>query len=224
MSKLKLNLKIQKKKKNFEYLFKLSNNKILIKDYKNKYVTYSYKTDELKPIKDYFTISNHCFSNSICVINENQIAIYYSKDGKLFGENGFILFYDIKNLKEIKTLKLGNYERGNEMILINNNLIVELNNKLILIDINNTNKKKELYFEHNASYMNKLNEKTFLVGALKYIYQFEIKDEKITLKGEREHPNKNKWITYDNIINYPGNKIIVEEIKGEDYVLVIYGS
>ena len=209
---------------NFEYLFKLSNNKILIKNYKNEYATYSYKTYELKTIKDYFTISNYHFSKSICVINENQIAIYYSKDGKLFGENGFILFYDIKNLKEIKTLKLGNYERGNEMILINNNLIVELNDKLILIDINNTNKKKELKFEHNASYMNKLNEKTFLVGARDYIYQFEIKDEKITLKGEREHPNKNKWITYDNIINYPGNKIIVEEIKGEDYVLVIYGS
>ena len=41
------------------------------------------------------------------LINENEIALSYDEDGKIYGSWGFLMFYDLKNFKEIKTLKLG---------------------------------------------------------------------------------------------------------------------
>jgi len=60
----------------------------------------------------------------ICNINDSEIAIYYYKDGKLYGYNAFLLFYDKLYYEKIKTLKLGDGQEGNFIKLIDENTLV----------------------------------------------------------------------------------------------------
>ena len=41
--------------------------------------------------------------NALCQINENEIAFYCTKYGKLFGYNAYVIFYDIENNSDNKS-------------------------------------------------------------------------------------------------------------------------
>ena len=200
-----------------DYIYKILSNKILIQKYENFYV-YSYEGGELIENIN-FEIKNIEFEN-VCAINENEIAIYYSKKGKLYGENAFILFYDIKNNKEIQILKLGNYNNGRQMLLFDEyNLIVERNHKLVLIDPIKKTIKKEFKQERDGSFkkMIALNAKSFLViDNDDYLYEYEIKNSTINLISSKVL--EEKLGCFDK---YPDNGFIASEFL--DKHIFIYG-
>ena len=152
--------------------------------------------------------------NALCQINENEIAFYCTKYGKLFGYNAYVIFYDIENNKEIKSLKLGNWkdddsnwDDGNIKIFLakENCIIVKLNDKLELIDTKSRNVQKTIKFVNNIKNVICLNNYYFLI--LNYfndLLQYEI--ETFKLKSEKEIEN-------NFIEKYPGNKLILANKK-----------
>lgn len=110
--------------------------------------------------------------NALCQINENEIAFYCTKYGKLFGYNAYVIFYDLENNKEIKSLKLGNWkdddnnwDDGNIKIFLakENCIIVILNDKLELIDTKSRSVQKTIKFIYNIRNVICLNNYYFLI-------------------------------------------------------------
>ena len=127
----------------YEYsrMKKLSNSKILFLHNSNRvadiYLFKKGKEVEHKFINecdlDYITFGLTYLE--VCAIDENKIAIYYKKDGIITGYNAFLSFYNISN-KENHQIKLGDYQNGNTMFLVDNKIILFKNYKFVLIDIN----------------------------------------------------------------------------------------
>jgi len=108
-------------------IYKISEKRI-ITSYYEKFQFYSYEKGKLMSKKNIEVVK--CIYD-ICNINDSEIAIYYYKDGKFYGYNAFLLFYDILYYEKIKTLKLGDGEKGNLIKLINENtLILDRNSKM----------------------------------------------------------------------------------------------
>ena len=210
-------------------IYKISNKKILIKYIVDKYSSqynfeiYSYEKGKLIYDKR-FSIYEFL---DLCIINEKEIIIYYYEYGKYYGFNAFLVFYDITNdnileYKEMKILKLGDYNDGDNICLINNNyVIVELDNKLLLVDIINFKINKSFKISYNINKIIRLNEKTFIIhevkssGNNKYyslLHHYEIENNnKIKLIKEKNFPSEIIFIG-----KYPGNKLIIaygNEIK-----------
>ena len=187
----------------YSHLYCLLNEKFLLSDWnydseKNIFKILSYENDKIQETKTFDKKIDNI--QNICAINENEIAIYYYKDGRIYGYNSFLLFYDINNCKEIKTLKLGNYEWSDTLLLIKDVLIVELNKKIALLDIKNKTIKKELKLEIGSK-MLLLNDNVFLDCGHK-IKQYKLVDFNIKLIAETKLSN--------NIVDkYPGNQLIV---------------
>ena len=194
-------------------VYKLLNNKFLLYDKDIDFEIFSYENGKLTDCKKKFKIKecNSGFRN-LCVIDENEIVIYYYK-GKLFGDNALLLFYDIKNTKNIKTLKLGSHDTGEEIFLANqNNLVVERNKKIMLIDPQKKVIIGELKNEISLYNAISLNDKIFLGSNGRIIYQCQIKNNKIELIEEEKIKN-------DLIIKYPDNKLMISYNK----TISIYG-
>ena len=198
----------------YGHLYSLFNEKFLSSDWnydsdKNTFKILSYKNEKIEETKSFEKKIENI--ENICAINENEIAIYYYKDGRVYGQNGFLLFYDMNNCKEIKTLKLGNYEWGDDLYLVKDHLIVDINKKILLIDIKNRVIKKELKFNISGDVLH-LNDSVFLEYGHK-VNQYKFVDSSIKLIAETKLSN--------NIIDkYPGNLLIVE-YKNRIY---IYGQ
>ena len=141
---------------------------------------YSYKEGKIE--KDfYFDINDITFFN-LCESSEKEIAIYHKKKGKIYGQNAYIKFYDIKDNKKIKTLKLGDHKSGEKLLFIDkNNLAVEFNNKILLIDPIKKTIRNELKHIDDKVFRNMclLNGKTFLVSSYSGLYQYELNKNKI---------------------------------------------
>jgi len=205
---------VKAKKKSFEIIkdfndfsykniYKISEEMVVITDY-NCFKFYFYKKGELisKNRKEYI---NHIYD--LCCINNREIAIYYYKNGKLFGFNAFLLFYDIKYYEKNKTLKLGDGQSGKLIKLVNKNtLILDRNSKIVIIDAMNRIVKKEIKFEYNIFSIILLNENNFLIGTYDSIYQCEINNFHFTLKEKKD-------IEFNFIDKYPGNKLIIYKDK-----------
>jgi len=194
-------------------IYKITNEKFLIIN--DIAYIYSYGNEKLIEecsikIKDKFYVIN------ACSINENEIVIYCTKKGKIYGENAFLLFFNIKN-EELKKLKLGDHDDGGQMLLFDkNNLIVERKGKLVLIDPIKKNIKKEFknVRDKNFERMILLNNKTFLiVDSDNNLYQYEINNNKINLISEKQLENSG---CFDK---YPYNAFIAKNGKE----IVIYG-
>lgn len=147
---------------------------------------------------------------NICSLNEKEIAIYYCKAGKIYGWNAFITFYDIIKDLKIKTLKLGGYDNGSEIILFDeNNLIVEHNHKLVLFDP--IQKFIKLSINHGRERrihsMIPLNYKQLLTVDSDYYYLYEIEKDKI------KYIYKMLGRAPSNLKKYPDNKFITNELK-----------
>jgi hypothetical protein len=145
----------------------------------------------------------------LCQINENEIAVYSYKDGKLFGSNAFLYFYNIKDTKLIKNLKLGGYDSGSKIFLANkNNLIVERNRKLMIIDPKNRVILKEFKteFEYSIDKIIRLNDNAFLAVDGSEIYQYEIANNKIKFIEKKKIKN-------EIIEKYPDNQLLISYNK-----------
>ena len=165
---------------------------------------YSYNKGKLISIDREENIDSIC---DLCYINNSEIAIYYYKDGKLFGFNAFLLFYDIIYYKKNKTLKLGDRAWGKHIKLVNENtLILERNSKIVIIDAKNRIVKKEIKFEYYKRSIILLNENNFLIESDNRIYQCEIINFHFALKEKKD-------INFDFIDKYPGNKLIISKDK-----------
>ena len=139
--------------------------------------------------------------NELCVINEKEFAVYYTREGKIYGNNAFLDFYDITRGQLIKTLKLGDGDSGSHIFLANkNNLILDRNNKLVLIDPKKKIIKKEIKYEDSFSSFLPLNEKVFLIDNYG-LEQYEFENEnQFKLKGKKD-------FDYSLFGKYPDNKI-----------------
>ena len=93
------------------------------------------------------TIGNNIYVSNALEINEDEIVIYCTKSG-LIGDTDFLLFYDIKNNNEKKSLKLGNSSSSTTDIkLINqNHFIIAFGSKIFVIDIKN----RKIIHEHKT--------------------------------------------------------------------------
>ena len=118
-------------------VWKLSNNKILIKDL-DEYLLYLFQNGRLVFNKK-ITIGNNIFAYDALEINEDEIVFYCDKKG-LIGESRFLLFYDIKNNIEKKSLKIGNFYTNDTFdirIINQNHFIIAFDRKIFVIDKKN---------------------------------------------------------------------------------------
>ena len=199
--------------KNFDKIYKLSNERIILKYYDidnkiEKLEIYLYEKDNLIESGIKFEIPKKYIFNDLCEINENEIGIYCCKNGKMQKSNGCLIFYEIKNNKKIKELKLGDTYRGKALFLFNEDILfVKSDKKFLLVDI----KKREIKIEIKSNFRIRsfisLNKNTFLIENFSAIYQFEIENlKKITLKWMKtglqffliKKCHENKLITANN--------------------------
>ena len=151
----------------FHKIYKLFNDRIIT--YRNgirqQFEIYSYKEGKLS--RRYFFDLCEDMNKlpriaDICGLNEGGSIIYYYTQGKLFGHNAYLQFIN-KFYSDMKKLKLGDrddLDNENHMLLIDqNNLIVELNRKFLLIDTKNAIIKNEFKFK-------------FLIAVLSYMILF----------------------------------------------------
>ena len=204
-------------KKNFDKIYKLSNDRILLKYYdinnKNeKFEIYLYEKGKLVDSKITFEIKSEYIFNDLCEINKNEIVIFCFKEGK---NRSYLIFYDIKNNKKIKELKLGDTYRGKALFLLNEDaLVVKCEKKLILVDIKKRDIKKDLQLGFRIRSVISLNNKIFLIENFSSIFQLEIENlNKIIFKG------KKTGLQFLLIKKYPENKLITSNGKE----IIIYG-
>ena len=166
-----------------------------------KYDIYSYENGKL-----FFNKTNNIkektYSFKICIINENEVAFTIFNDA-LFGSINYhyVLFYNLKKNKKIKTLNGDMYKIN----LINKNIFscITFDNEFILIGIDKKNILKKIKFENYFDYLIPFTEKIFLICGADSIYQYIIKDgNDIILKQELK-------IQYDTIKKYINNEIII---------------
>ena len=213
---------IEKKiRDNIFNLYKLSNDKFLSVLYEKtlqKSITilkiYPFKDGE---IKDNYIIIIEKEDLDIYVVDENQVALSFIQKG-IFGYNTFIIFYDIKNDKQIKSLKFDD---------LNNIDIFSLNSEYAILrkEEINTNKKVMILFNKKKYKIEEeillddlfyslipLNDKYFLTFDKKNrkINQYEFimnNKNKIKLKEVKEIKDKDNIYSFGK---YPGNKIYLE--------------
>jgi len=131
--------------KEYKKIIKITKEKICISC--DEYmILYEYNDNKLTEIKEFqLPIKNYFSMDRCCPINEKEIAIIYILDGKIYGLNSFLIFYDIEKFKEIKTLKLGDGYGSKDICFINENYIVaSVWNGLRIINIKDKKISKEI--------------------------------------------------------------------------------
>ena len=190
---------IQEVKENIYNMFKASEGTIMIRKYSDEFNFYTYEQGIIYLNKSR-TVVNNIYD--LCSVGKDEIAIYYYKEGKIFGYNAFLLFYDIEYFCDLKTLKLGDGERGNTIKLVNKyTLLLDRNNRIVIIDVKNRCVKKEIKIDYSISDIIPLNEEICLMRKSNTIIQFEIYNFNLTEKY-------GKNISSSSVEKYPGNKII----------------
>ena len=229
---------IWKLDKKSNYIQKLSTTKLLISIKKDKSgrenELYTYDKDKLIFYKNINKIYKERpnrkyqgdYAKNICHINGDEFILYVNKKGKLYGRNECLIFYDMKNNKEIKSLKVGKGENSNNMVLVNKeNLLVEGEKSTILVNVKKRKITKELEFGIELYCVIILNEKSFLsyrlldeVSEEGYLEQYEFQDsDNILLKEKKEF---NYELSYKFVSKYSGNKVV---IYNNNKKITIYG-
>ena len=143
--------------------------------------------------------------DSVCQINENEIAVTCWESRKFFGNNYFLIFYDINKKTEIQTIDIG----GKLCLLNENYLIVASTSRIYLIDLEKHKILTKILAKYSKSKkysLVKLKEDSFLIIA-DNIYQYDVKNEKIIYKG--------LYIFNANLaIMISKNKLLLENLSG----------
>ena len=210
----------------YSKIYKLSEKEIFTnRDYStNEFPVFIYENNELKKNGEF--VIKFKFYRALSVINKNEFAIYHWREGRIYGDNAFITFYDTKSRKETFTINLGNFSNGWQMILGDeNNIIVEFNKNLLVINVNNKKiitkyEIKELKVDDvlDCGPIIALSESSFIVG-LRFeiiLFDFYFKD-KIKIYDKKCSRNEDQCY---KMVKYPGNKLIITE---NGNTLVIYG-
>ena len=205
-------------------ILKLKNNKILfkyVKFEKSFFKIYSYSNGKLTDDNLIINMEDYPIYD-YCQVNEDEIGISTDKKGKLFGVSDLLIFYDIKNNRIIKNLKVGKGQNRGVLYLANKDyLFVEGDKKILLVDIKDRSIKQEIKIEQSPSRIFDsiddiicLNDKKFLIVVSDTIYQYEFNSSKTIILKEQIKNISNL------IIKYPGNKLIMIEKKNN---INIYG-
>ena len=191
-------------------IFKASEKLIITSEGKVLQV-YSYENSTLIS-KDKAVVIDNIYG--IRAVSNDEIAIYYYKEGKIYGWNAFLLFFDIYYYQDNKTLKLGDGEKGGCIeIFDKNTLLLDRNQKIILIDTRNKIVKNEFKIDLYIDSIIKLNEQMLLVRNNRRIIQYEIHCFDL-----REICQK--YIDVNFFWKYPENKLIISN----DKEIIIYKS
>ena len=151
----------------------------------------------------------------ICQINDNEFVFYAKQKGVIYGENDYLIFYDIQTDRKIKKLKVGKGKNIGDMMLINKNYLIILGDeyKIKLIDVKNKVKINKFNLEiEDFDNLILLNDKKFL-NISSELEQYEL-DNSNTIQLKEK-----KKIDKELISKYPGNKLIVYSEKK----IIIYG-
>ena len=154
----------------------------------------------------------------ICKINENEVGVSISKSYP-FVTKYYLLLYDIKTDKVIKTLTVDKEIQGLKLIN-NNNLLLWDEKKLFLIDTNKNIIAKKI--APKESYIEKiipLNDNKILLYFTEgeTVYQYKIEDRKDII-FEQEKLMNIKYIL--ELIKYVDNKIIAIGWKNRDKIII----
>lgn len=170
----------------------------------DKYL-YKYEKGQLISYKKLNDLYKKKKIKMISQINFNEYALLSKKTGKIYGENDYIIFYDMITDKELKKLKIGKAERYGKIFLLNkDNLIALRENSIILIDTHQRNIKRIFTCDIDIDEFTFLNETAFLVSKNEYIYLVKLEGhDSIVLKG-----NVKLIGNYEKPMRFPGNKLI----------------
>ena len=180
---------------------KLSNKTILLGNF-NNIKLYSYNNGKL--IDDNHLININCIN--AYMINENEIGIH-TYDKGYFSQYDILIFYDLKNDKQIASLKIGKTKQYSSWCCktIGNNLIFYYDNKYLIIDTEKRKIIKEGKVELRIWEIISLNEKIFLIRYDEKIEQYEIYNEK------KVKYLSSFFIGYCSIYKYPGNRFLLRK-------------
>ena len=196
---------------NFVIFSKADKQKLLYKYDNGKLISY-------KNLNKFYEKESISF---LCQINENEFALCSDKKGILYGTNNYLIFYDMKNEKKIKSIKIGDGKKifFDFFLLNKDNLIIFGNESTILVDVKNKKIKKEFNYELFLEDCIFLNEKLFLYKDRSELLLYEYEEpNNIILKEKRDMGRCIEEIT---ISKYPGNKLIIFNDKNNK--LSIYG-
>ena len=167
---------------------------------------YKYEKEQFYLFKDISSFWDKEGIDEICQINQNELALYSKKKGKLFGYNEFLVFYDMNSEKITKTIKVGNGENlTSEIFLINeDHLLFEKENNYIIVDIKNKIIKSTIEFPCQIFNFLNLNEKQFLAQGDLVLFQcenvnldtYKIKEQKKFVYELVSRYNQNRLISY----------------------------
>ena len=154
------------KKKKFK-ITKLLNQNFFIRTKENKErqcYLYKYDNDKLISFKDLSKLFHKESVLFLCQINESEYALFSCKKGIIYGTNNHLIFYDMKNEKRIKSLKIGDGEKcfGDFFLLNKENLIIFGNDSNILVDVKNRKIKNEFIYVLYMDLYTFLNETLFI--------------------------------------------------------------
>jgi len=214
---------------NIVKMFKISNDTLLFKAYKDAlFYFYEYKNSDYnklneKPIK----IKG---SYDICLVNKNELA-FLCKSKNMFS-SGFdttIVFYDREKAKKGNEIKIGKVENESEKTafsLINENILITANNKsIVLINVKSHEKINEIPINKNIFYSSivLLNKYNFLFVSSDSKYEnynsiiHYIINENMDCLSEKNKTEYSLSEGPDDIQKYYENKLI---FKYENKILI----
>ena len=197
-------------------IYKLLKENFLLK-MKSKYNLYKYEENKLISYKDITTLYKNENVEEICQLTENEYALFSKKKGVISGETYYIIFYDMKNDKKIKSLKIGKGDKyyGQMLLLNETNLIISGEEFIVLVDVKNKKVIKEFKYEFEFDNIVLLNQNYFLHFTKSKLSFYEIEGlNEIKLKEEKD-------MKIGLLIKYPGNKLFIKDFN--DKKISIYG-
>ena len=210
---------VDEKKRKKIRISKLLNNNFFVKSRGDmtQEGLYKYDKDKLLLYKDLHKLYVDEKICGLIQLTEDEYALASIKKGKIYGENNYLIFYDMKNDKKIKTLKLGDGEKMyNDFLSLNkDNLIVIGMDYVILVDVKNKKVIKEFKYAIDLDEIIILNEKKFLYSGQTELLLYELdKEDNLILKEKKD-------MEISSISKYPGNKLII--FSYEEKKISIYG-
>ena len=214
---------VDEKKRNRIRILKLLNDNFFVssRGQMTQEGLYKYDKDKLLLYKDLHKLYKDENIYGIIQLSDDEYALASTKKGKIYRENNYLIFYDMKNDKKLKTLKLGDSEKmyDNFLLLNKNDLIVIGMDSVILVDVKNKKVKKEFEYTIYLDDIIILNEKRFVYSGQTELLLYELEEDNLVLKEKKE-------MEISSISKYPGNKLIIfsyEEFSHEDKKISIYG-
>ena len=207
------------KKKTFKITKLLNENFFIYSKEDKQKLLYKYDNGKLISYKNLNELDKKESISFLCQINENEYALFSEKKGILYGTNNYLIFYDMKNEKKIKSIKIGDGKKvfSNFFLLNKDNLIIFGSDSNILVDVKNKKIKKEFKYGLFLDLCIFLNEKLFLYKDRSKLLLYEYKEPNNIILKEKKEIGR----CIELISKYPGNKLIIFTEKNNK--LSIYG-